>query len=405
MPGGRKQLLLWIAAAVIASAVLITVLIWERRPEVARRALYVVGVPERGAMLFYGQKQCSVCHSINGSGGRIAPDLSATRPGTPAMGWLGAVLWNHAPGMFRQIRSGKSYPQLNTGEMADILAFLYQAGNVDRPGDPVAGRRAFREKGCVQCHAVRSEGGKSAPDLATVALAGGSNEWMRAMWNHTQSMIDPISKALGHWPQFTGSEMNDLVAYVGEGNQKARASANAGSAELGWKVFQARCIQCHSVRGNGGKLGPELGPEHDLPLTTAAFASELWNHAPAMLRLGRENGTAMPTLQRDEMADLAAFLASLRYVEPTGSSFVGERVFSVRGCAQCHGPEADGTRLGPRLRAGDDAYTAVSFTAALWKHGPRMVDRVEEMGISWPTLEATDIGDLVAFLNVPRRQK
>ncbi len=397
--------LLWIAAAVIASAALIAVLIWERRPADARRALYVVGVPERGATLFYGQKQCSVCHSINGSGGRIAPDLSATRPGTPAMGWLAAVLWNHAPGMFRQIRSGKSYPQLNTGEMADILAFLYQAANVDRPGDPVAGRRVFREKGCVHCHAVRSEGDKSAPDLAAVAMAGGSSEWMRAMWNHTQSMIDPITKALGHWPQFTGSEMNDLVAYVGEGNQKARASENAGSAESGWKVFQARCIQCHSVRGNGGKLGPELGPEHDLPLTTAAFASELWNHAPAMLRLGRENGTAMPTLQRDEMADLAVFLASLRYVEPTGSSLVGESVFSARGCARCHGPEADGTRLGPRLTAGDDAYTAVSFTAALWKHGPRMIDRVEEMGISWPTLEATDIGDLVAFLNVPRRQK
>jgi hypothetical protein len=31
-----------------------------------------------------------------------------------------------------------------------------------------------------------------------------------------------------------------------------------------------------------------------------------------------------------------------------------------------------------------------------------MIDRVEEPGISWPTLEATDIGDLVAFLNTPR---
>ena len=105
------------------------------------------------------------------------------------------------------------------------------------------------------------------------------------------------------------------------------------------------------------------------------------------------------------MADLTAFLASLRYVEPTGSPFVGARVFNVRGCAQCHGPEAEGTRLGPRLRAGGDAYTAVSFTAALWKHTPRMIDRVEELGLSWPTLEATDIGDLVAFLNAPRPRK
>ena len=80
--------LLWIAAAVIASAALIAVLIWERRPADARRALDVVGVPERGATLFYGQKQCSVCHSINGSGGRIAPDLSARVPARrPWAGW------------------------------------------------------------------------------------------------------------------------------------------------------------------------------------------------------------------------------------------------------------------------------------------------------------------------------
>jgi hypothetical protein len=61
--------------------------------------------------------------------------------------------------------------------------------------------------------------------------------------------------------------------------------------------------------------------------------------------------------------------------------------------------------LGPRLRAGSDAYTAVTFTAGLWKHGPQMMDRVEKMGISWPALEATDIGDLVAFLNAPQTQK
>jgi mono/diheme cytochrome c family protein len=403
MPGGRKQLLFWVAAAVIASAALVTVVIRERPPSPARHALFVVGDPPRGAALFFGEKQCSICHSVNGSGGHIAPDLSAERPGTPAMGWLAIVLWNHAPGMFRRIRSGSSYPQLTSQDMADVLAFLYQAANADRQGDATAGEKVFHDKGCASCHSVRSVGGKSAPELSGIA-ATGANEWMRAMWNHTQLMVEPITKALGRWPEFMGSDMNDLVAYVQDGSQAARASENAGNAERGWKVFQARCIQCHSVRGNGGKLGPELGPEHDLPLTTAAFASVLWNHAPAMLRLGRENSIAMPILWRDEMADLTAFLASLRYVEPTGSPFVGERVFSVRGCAQCHGPDAAGTRLGPPLRPTGDAYTAVSFTAALWRHGPKMIDRVEEMGMPWPVLEASDIGDLVAFLNAPRQK-
>ena len=57
--------------------------------------------------------------------------------------------------------------------------------------------------------------------------------------------------------------------------------------------------------------------------------------------------------------------------------------------------------MGPRLRAGPEAFTTVSFAAALWKHGPRMMDRAEQSGVPWPVLEATDIGDLVSFLNHP----
>jgi mono/diheme cytochrome c family protein len=98
------------------------------------------------------------------------------------------------------------------------------------------------------------------------------------------------------------------------------------------------------------------------------------------------------------------FLASLRYFEPTGSAFVGERVFTERGCAACHGSAAEGTHLAPRLRSRPEAFTTVSFATALWKHGPKMVDRAEESGTQWPILQATDIGDLVSFLNEsPRR--
>jgi mono/diheme cytochrome c family protein len=170
MPGGRKQLLFWVAAAVIASAALVTVVIRERPPSPARHALFVVGDPPRGAALFFGEKQCSICHSVNGSGGHIAPDLSAERPGTPAMGWLAIVL-NHAPGMFRRIRSGSSYPQLTSQDMADILAFLYQASNADQRGDPAAGEKVFHDKGCASCHSVRSVGGKSAPLNASNSAA------------------------------------------------------------------------------------------------------------------------------------------------------------------------------------------------------------------------------------------
>ena len=153
----------------------------------------------------------------------------------------------------------------------------------------------------------------------------------------------------------------------------------------GWAVFQTLCLPCHSVAGHGGKVGPALDPERDLPLNTA-----LWNHKPAH-----------PVLKGNDMPDLTAFLASLRYVEPSGSRFVGERIFTERGCAYCHGPRAEGNQFGPRLGADGDAYTIVSFTTALWKHGPKMVDRVQAMHISWPELEPSDAGNLIAFLNRP----
>jgi cytochrome c2 len=405
MPTPIARTRLWIAALIVIAAAVI-VPVWQRS-RAGRTSAYIVGVPEKGAALFFGSKQCATCHSINGSGGGVAPDLSKTRPGAPAMGWLTAVLWNHAPGMFRQMRRGNvAYPHLNNQEMANVLAFLYQAANAGSPGNPSAGERVFQDKGCASCHSVRQSGGHTAPDLATPAVSGSTSVWTRAMWNHARAMVDPVTKTLGRWPQFTGSQMNDLIAYVEEGarSSSGRGDHLRGNAEKGWQVFQHKCIECHSVHGEGGNVGPALGPEHDLPLGEAEFAAVLWNHAPAMLVKFHDTGTSLPLLEADEVTDLNAFLASLRYYEPSGSALVGERVFTERGCAHCHGPGAQGTKLGPQLRSSSEAFTTVSFTTALWRHGPHMMDRAEESGQPWPVLQPGDIGDLVSFLNGPARK-
>lgn len=402
---GRKQLFFWITAALIAISLVIALFLLVRRPPTTRGALYIVGNPENGAMLFYGDKQCGICHSVNGSGGRIAPELSGQHPGRPAMGWLATALWNHGPSMWRLIRQkSRPYPELNAQEMADILAFLYQANSIDQPGNPHEGQKVFNEKGCSRCHSV---GGKVAPELSTIAAGGEPNAWTGAMLNHADSMVGPITSTLGEWPQFSGHEMTDLIAYVGASGSRAANSGRElhGDAQLGWTFFQNRCMECHSVRGQGGRVGPELGPEQDLPLTPAQFGSVMWNHAPAMLRQAHGRGFPPTELQSQDIANLLAFLTSLRYFEPTGSPSVGQRVFAERGCATCHGATAEGTKTGPRIKPGGEAYTTVSFTAALWRHGPSMTDRAEELGLAWPTLEPNDIGNLVSFLNAPSNPK
>jgi len=54
----HKHYRFWIAAAVVATAISVVLLV-RQKSSVERRALYIVGVPEKGAALFYGDKQCS----------------------------------------------------------------------------------------------------------------------------------------------------------------------------------------------------------------------------------------------------------------------------------------------------------------------------------------------------------
>jgi mono/diheme cytochrome c family protein len=397
-----RQFVLWCFGALAATLVLIGILVFEYRAPARRHVLYVVGVPEKGAELFFGQKHCSGCHAINGRGGSIGPDLATIHPARPAMAWLATALWNHAPAMWRRVPN-EAPPQLDQEEMAHILAFLYRASASDIQGDPRVGSLVFSLKGCIRCHSVRGQGGNSAPELSKVA-AGDSVAWVGAMWTHAQHMIGPITREIGAWPEFQGEEMSHLIAFVSDGQSPALdafagETALRGDAQHGWRVFQDKCFACHSVAGKGGHVGPELGPDRELPHSTSRFAAILWNHAPAMVTRVQQHSVAMPTLEGGEIKDVLTFLISLEYFEPSGSPLLGERVFSERGCARCHGPKGEGTSQGPRLRPTPNAYTLVSLASTLWNHGPGMAARAQQLGAPWPTLEGTDLGDLTGFLN------
>jgi cytochrome c2 len=118
-----------------------------------------------------------------------------------------------------------------------------------------------------------------------------------------------------------------------------------------------------------------------------------------MLARARQVSTVIPSLDGDEIKDVQTFLISLQYFEPSGSALLGERVFAARGCSRCHGAKADGTEQGPRLKPNPDVFTPVSLASSLWNHGPGMWARAQQLGIAWPALEGTDLGNLTSFLN------
>ena len=114
--------------------------------------------------------------------------------------------------------------------------------------------------------------------------------------------------------------------------------------------------------------------------------------------------TEMPRFDAHDVTDMAVFLYSLHYLEPSGSPLVGKSVFAWRGCSRCHGQEAQGTAAGPPLRGGRQAYTAVRLATDLWRHGGRMYHDGRQQGQPWPTLQDSDIGHLLTFLNLSPAQ-
>jgi hypothetical protein len=97
------------------------------------------------------------------------------------------------------------------------------------------------------------------------------------------------------------------------------------------------------------------------------------------------------------MADIVAYLYSLRYFEGAGRPELGQRMIRDKGCLDCHslGNEGQGGELDLIRTPRSDS--PVSVIAALWNH----VTLLEELPVQgeheWPSFEESEMADLVAF--------
>jgi mono/diheme cytochrome c family protein len=402
----RNSLLMWSVVASCTLTVLAGLLAQAHyRNSPSRWGSFLVGDPQEGADLFFEKKGCAHCHAANGVGGKSAPDLGFNRLPQSSITQTVSAMWNHAPKMWDGMLAQKiAYPDLDREDMVNLLAFLYTAHYVDEPGDADRGAVLFLSKGCEGCHGASGVASGLAPDLASVTGVDTPIVWAETMWNHAPKMEARMQQLGAPWPKFEGGEMNDLLAYVRGvcGGARQESALLPASPERGWKVFRDQsCIVCHSVRGQGGRIGPELGPERQLPTSIVRFAGAMWNHSPEMWHASEARNVPRPAFDGRQLADLVAFLASVRYFEPVGSAPAGARLFVERGCGSCHGPNAEGTRQAPALRGHGQAFSIVTLATALWKDGPRMYRRTRELNLQWPSLAESEVGNLVSFLNTP----
>lgn len=357
------------------------------------------GDVRRGAAVFIA-KACARCHAIWGHGGEIGPDLGRTRAGGLTDSELAAAMWNHVPRMWGKMREeGIPHVPIAEGEMVDLFSYLSFVRALDEPGNPDAGRRLLQEKRCGLCHAVGDVKGRTAPDLQRWARYRNPAVWAKLMFDHAPRMMEEMRRRGIPPPSLAPGELVQIVSYI-------RSLSAGGEAELldpgdpaeGERIFRRqRCLECHSVRGRGGRVGPDLG-RHGWVTSFTGVAIAQWRHAPGMRAAMATRGIEVPTLTSQEMAHVIVYLFAASYADDPGSPRRGAEIFREKGCAACH--EKGG---GPPLERFRGRATPVALAQALWMHGPTMLERMRDLGVRWPTFRGDEMRDLVAVLNAPER--
>ncbi|MDH3496007.1 MAG: c-type cytochrome [Gemmatimonadota bacterium] len=270
------------------------------------------GDPALGQRWFV-DKGCAECHSVGGTGGRIGLPLDGyARYIAPIA--LAQGLWNHGPGMQERqsIQQGRALT-FSGREIADLQAFIRARSTLRnrtlillQPPDPGRGGRLFATKQCVRCHGPNGRGTSWGPDLRAATQQLRVSEIAGRLWNHSASMAVAMRARGIVFPQFQGSEMADVIAFL----YYLRFYDTGGDVRNGERVFEAKgCAACHRI-DEPPQVGPDLS-QSEAPLTPLGLATAMWDHAPAMYTQIRSADVEWPRFEGEEMRDLSVYLRSL----------------------------------------------------------------------------------------------
>ena len=183
------------------------------------------------------------------------------------------------------------------------------------------------------------------------------------------------------WQQLTSEQLNDILTWLRtlpETQHLVSRFSNA-SGDAGLRIFEQKgCVKCHV-----GNLALE-NRLHNMTLTDIAV--DMWNHAPRMAQ-------QVPTLaRRNAPAPQLPVDAPVR--RRRGQS--GRWQTRLR-----RGAVANATTAGPTAPAiaRQGASSEVTVISAIWRHGPQMLNRMQQAK-SWPQFaNPQELVNLIAYLN------
>ena len=174
----------------------------------------------------------------------------------------------------------------------------------------------------------------------------------------------------------------------------------SGDPETGWTLFrQKNCMSCHSVWGQGGDLGPDLGRVRaGGPASAAQLAGTMWNHVPRMWEQMEEQNIHFATISTGEMSHLFAFLVFIRYVDEPGDPARGAEVLERSQCSTCHAIGGEGGSVGPDLERWARYVNPIVWAQKMWAHAEEMESEMRGRRIDWPVFGASDLVDIIAHI-------
>jgi mono/diheme cytochrome c family protein len=357
------------------------------------------GDPVAGSQLFVS-RGCLRCHAVNGDGGRAAADLGRLTLKRPLLE-LAGLLWNHSPRMEAVFgQAGVRRPTFTPDEMASLLAFLYSLNHLDRPGDAAAGARLWAAKGCRTCHALGGSGGTVGPDLDRYARYASPVFLTAALWKNGPAMARAMREHGVPRPSFRDDDIPNLLAFIrAVGPPARRVYARPGNPARGAELFADRgCIQCHALRGEGGRVGPDLAAPGRLQGSLSQIAGAMWNHGPAMWAQMAERGLGVPALAPQELSDIVSYLYFFQILDRPGDPERGRALFGAKGCAACHPLTGRTPDRAPPLAEGEALATPLGIVTEMWNHAGKMDRKTLERNLPWPTLRGRETADLVTFI-------
>lgn len=271
------------------------------------------------------------------------------------------------------------------------------------PEDPSRGSQLFVSKGCVKCHAIQGEEGKSGPDLGFVGLDSTQLELAAEIWNHTPSMIAHMEHEGIAKPTLTGQEFSEITAYL----YFLRFFDKPGNAASGAYFFALKgCNSCHLVSGRTRDGGPGLD-EFPRNASPVFLSQAMWNHSLPMMARMLRSGKKWPNFDGNEMMDTLAYINSKAkgaeepfFLKP-GNPKEGRIVFNSKGCANCHSVHGEGAKDGIDLgKRAESFYTSLTQIASrMWNKSPEMIlFKIAPTQCGVPTFTAKEMTDLLAYL-------